>query len=111
MHCLHEANIDFGDMPASLNRVRILGIVEGSSFLILLFLAMPLKYIYGMPIFVRYIGMLHGLLFILYVVLLFQEKDRLDWSWAKFVLLFLLSNLPFGFLFVEWKRLYENNLK
>ncbi len=50
--------------------------------------------------------MIHGLLFILYLVLLFQEKDKSDWSWKKFLSLFLLSNLPFGFIIVEWKDLY-----
>jgi len=93
-------------MSNSLNRVRILGILEGISFLVLLFIAMPLKYLYGMPIVVRYVGMTHGLLFILYVVLLFQEKDKLNWTWLKFLILFLFSNLPFGFLYVEWRRLY-----
>lgn len=93
-------------MSTSLNRVRILGITEGLSFIILLFIAMPLKYFFGVPIMVRYVGMIHGLLFILYVVLLFQEKEKLEWGWAKFLILFILSNIPFGFLIVEWKRLY-----
>jgi integral membrane protein len=93
-------------MTPSLSRVRLLGILEGVSFLVLLFIAMPLKYAFGQPISVRYVGMIHGLLFILYLVLLFQEKDKSDWSWKKFLGLFLLSNLPFGFIIVEWKDLY-----
>jgi integral membrane protein len=93
-------------MSPSLNRVRLLGILEGLSFLILLFIAMPLKYFYGLPIVVRYVGMIHGLLFILYLVMLFQEKEKLNWAWIKFFGLFLLSNLPFGFVIVEWKDLY-----
>lgn len=92
---------------SSLQRLRILGILEGLSFLFLLFIAMPLKYIYSLPIYVRYTGMIHGILFILYVVMLYQEKERWEWSWKKFLVLFLCSNLPFGFLIVEFQKLLQ----
>jgi integral membrane protein len=49
-----------------IRRLRFVGFVEGVSYLVLLFIAMPLKYWAGMPLAVRVVGMLHGVLFILF---------------------------------------------
>ena len=51
----------------TIHQLRVLGLIEGASFLVLLLIAMPLKYLAGMPVAVRYVGMAHGLLFVLYV--------------------------------------------
>ena len=50
--------------------LRIVGFLEGWSFLLLLFIAMPMKYIWDNPLWVKYVGMGHGLLFILFIVVL-----------------------------------------
>ncbi len=52
----------------TLGRLRVIAFAEGVSFLILLFIAMPLKYIWGQPSAVKNFGTVHGLLFILYIL-------------------------------------------
>ena len=73
----------------SLNRFRKVAIWEGISFILLVFVAMPIKYGLGMPQFVRVIG-------IAYVILLIQVAMEYDWSGKKSALGFIASLLPFG---------------
>ena len=68
---------------------------EGVSFILLL-MAMPLKYMYGHPEYVKVIGWIHGLLFILYVVALLQVRRSNNWTLAKSFIAFVASLLPFG---------------
>ena len=81
-------------------KFRITAYLEGLSFLVLLGIAMPLKYVYGNPFPVRVVGWIHGLLFITYVVLLSSLSAQLHWSLKKKALGFLAGLTPFGtFLF------------
>ncbi|WP_108977774.1 DUF3817 domain-containing protein [Leptospira ryugenii] len=88
-------------------RLRYLGLLEGLSLLSLLYITMPLKYKYQMPLPNQILGMVHGILFVFYVVFLYQIKEELNWSWQKTIQLFLCSVLPFGFVYVEWKELWK----
>ena len=81
---------------SSLGLLRIVGILEGISYLILLFIAMPLKYVAGLPIFVRVFGMAHGLLFILFLLMLFIVWVKYRWSLTRVIGAFFASLLPFG---------------
>ncbi|MFW5972756.1 MAG: DUF3817 domain-containing protein, partial [Bacteroidota bacterium] len=54
-------------LRTALSRLRLIGFIEGLSYLALLGIAMPLKYMAGMPMAVRYVGWIHGVLFVLYV--------------------------------------------
>ena len=84
----------------TLNRFRKVAIWEGISFLILLGIAMPIKYGLGNPIPVKVVGMTHGILFIAYVILLIQVAMEYDWPFKKSALAFVASLIPFGpFLF------------
>lgn len=74
---------------------------EGISFLILLFIAMPLKYFFDMPLAVRLVGGLHGVLFILFAVALYKAYRTLPISFGKTVFIFILSFLPFGTFFIN----------
>jgi len=56
------------NIQTQVGRVRIAGIIEGISFLLLLGLAMPMKYFAGQPQYVRVIGMIHGMLFLAYCI-------------------------------------------
>jgi len=85
----------------SLGRFRIVSFIEGLSFLILLGIAMPLKYIWNMPEMVRITGMAHGVLFISYCILLIMAAIENKWGFGKCIILFILSLLPFGFLLAE----------
>lgn len=74
---------------------------EGVSYLVLLFIAMPLKYFFDSPAAVRYVGMAHGVLFIAYVMLLVLNWSDRGWSFKKAVLYFLASLFPFATFWVE----------
>ena len=86
---------------------RILSMVEGISLLALLFIAMPIKYIGGNPLPVKYTGMAHGILFIAYVIFLFNIATDLKWSKKFAVLAFICSSIPFGMIYID-KKLKEN---
>jgi integral membrane protein len=79
----------------SLHVFRKVAITEAASYLILLFVAMPLKYFFAMPNAVKYVGWAHGVLFILYVLFLLLAAREQKWSFGKIVLLFIASLLPF----------------
>ena len=80
--------------------LRAVGLLEGCSFLLLLFIAMPVKYMWDNPILVKYVGMAHGVLFVAFLVVLLVVCERQKWSLSVFILGLLASILPFGpFLF------------
>lgn len=81
---------------SSLGQFRVIAIAEGISFLILLFIAMPLKYIYGIPMAVKMVGWLHGVLFVAYIYFLIQVMMERKWTLFKAGLAFISSLLPFG---------------
>ncbi len=86
-----------------LSALRTTGIIEGISFLILLGIAMPMKYIYGHPEMVRIVGSIHGVLTLLYIFLLTYVAATLKWSFKTIVLAFIASLIPFGMLYAEFK--------
>lgn len=91
-------------LSTSLGRLRLVGFLEGVSFLLLVGIAMPLKYLAGEPIYVRVIGMAHGVLFLAYVAAIIQAHLDYGWPLKRSFLLFLASLLPFG-PFVADKKL------
>ena len=93
-------------LKTPLGRLRLVGFLEGLSFLVLLGIAMPLKYMAGEPAAVRVVGMAHGLLFVLYVFLLIQNSIEHRWSVGKAVLGFIASLLPFGTYYAD-KKLFR----
>ena len=90
-------------LSTQLGRLRILAFVEGVSFLILLFVTMPLKYGFGMPEPNKVFGMVHGLLFVLYVLAVIQAKIEWNWSFKKMGLALLASIIPFGTFWADVK--------
>jgi len=80
----------------TIGRFRLIGITEGISYLLLLGIAMPLKYLAGMPLAVKYTGWVHGLLFILYVAALIHVAFDKRWPLTRVVLAFAASLVPFG---------------
>ena len=92
------------DSNKTLTRFRKTAIWEGVSFLLLLGIAMPIKYGLGNPYPVKVIGMAHGILFIAYVIFLIQCALEYDWPFKKSALAFVASLVPFG-PFIFDKRL------
>jgi integral membrane protein len=84
-----------------LGRLLKIGFAEGVSFLILLFIAMPLKYIADMPTPVRVVGMLHGVLFVMYALALALATLAYKWKIKTAIIAFLISFLPFGTFFLK----------
>ena len=92
-------------MNPIIQRFRTIAIAEGWSFLILLGIAMPLKYIFDMPMAVKVVGWLHGVLFIGYWVLAVPLFTKLKWDVERIVGLGLASIIPFGTFVMERKWL------
>ncbi|MEJ6524338.1 MAG: DUF3817 domain-containing protein [Opitutales bacterium] len=87
-----------------IKNLRILGIIEGISYLILLVIAMPMKYFMGLPLAVKFVGMTHGVLFVVYCSLLTLCMQRFKWSFGFGLYLFIATLIPFG-TFVTDKKL------
>lgn len=83
-------------LKTSIGRLRAVGMVEAVSFLLLLGVAMPLKYLAGMPEAVKVAGWMHGLLFIAFCVCLYVAHDERRWPLRWTALVFIAALLPFG---------------
>jgi integral membrane protein len=70
--------------------------VEAISFLILLGVAMPLKYLAGIPLAVKICGWIHGILFVVFCAALLQTMVTARWSFSRAVPIFISALLPFG---------------
>ena len=85
----------------ALNLLRKVGLLEGLSLLLLLFIAMPLKYIWQQPAAVKIIGWAHGVLFVLFMLLLLRVYDQKSWPFKKLIVGFIAAFLPFGTFFFD----------
>ncbi|RXK52846.1 DUF3817 domain-containing protein [Oleiharenicola lentus] len=94
-------------LKTSIGRLRVIGFWEGVSFLVLLGIAMPLKYVWGEPGAVRVVGMAHGLLFMLYVWAAIKAALEHSWNWKRTGLVLLASLLPAGPFVVDAKLLRQ----
>jgi len=86
---------------SELQKFRLINKIEGYSFLILLFIAMPLKYMAGFPIATKIAGMTHGILFILFIYQLLVASSEVPFSKKETLIFFVASILPFGSFYTE----------
>lgn len=77
--------------------------LEGISYLVLLLIAMPLKYFANIPDAVKYVGWVHGVLFVLFCIYLLKVWIGFKWSFGKVVIAFIASLLPFGTFVLDAK--------
>ena len=84
-----------------IGRLRAIGLVEGLSFLLLLGVAMPLKYFAGFPLAVKVGGWIHGVLFVLFCVALAHAMVAARWSIVRAGAVFVASLVPFGTLVID----------
>lgn len=80
----------------AIDQLRRVGKLEAVSFLVLLGVAMPLKYLAGLPLAVKIVGWAHGVLFIGFVIVLWRAKVRAPLSLAQALAVFVAALLPFG---------------
>ena len=88
-------------MSAPVRQLRVVSLVEGASLLVLLLIAMPLKYAAGMPGMVRVVGMVHGVLFVAFVVAVIRAATDADWGWGRTAKVMALSVVPLGMLVID----------
>ena len=95
-----------------LHRFRIIGIAEGISFLVLLLIAMPLKYLMHIPEAVKYTGWVHGALFITFIYFAFEVMGTLKKNFLWFARAFAAAIIPFGtFIFDRQLKQEESVLE
>lgn len=88
-------------LATSVGRLRLIGLVEGVSFLALLLVAMPLKYALGRPEAVKVVGWAHGVLFMLFLLALFQAASEREWPLRRIALGFVAAVVPLGTFFFD----------
>jgi len=98
-------------LDTPIRRLRLVGFIEGLSYLVLLLIAMPLKYWAGMPSAVRIVGSAHGALFILFFLSVAEVSKARGWwtggFWGK---AFVASIVPCGtFVFDRWLKRQEES--
>ncbi|MEO7263879.1 MAG: DUF3817 domain-containing protein [Ferruginibacter sp.] len=81
---------------ATMKHFRFIAVAEGISYLLLLVIAMPLKYFAGIPEAVKYMGWAHGVLFVLFCIYLVKVWIQFKWTFWKSTWAFIASLLPFG---------------
>jgi integral membrane protein len=82
--------------------LRLVALLEGLSLILLLFVAMPLKYAAGEPAMVKYVGMAHGILFILFILMSLWESWAHRWKFSVVTWKVLASSLvPFGTFYID----------
>ena len=82
---------------------KIVATLEGISFLLLLFVCMPLKYMMHMEQGVKIVGPIHGILFVGYIIMAIMLRSEEKWDAKKFLIICLASVIPFGTFYIEKK--------
>jgi integral membrane protein len=90
-------------LQTPIGRFRVMGFIEGASLLVLLFIAMPLKYWAGLPEVVSVVGALHGAFFISYLLIIAYTTFKIRWSilWALSAV--IVAFIPFGNIILDSK--------
>jgi integral membrane protein len=92
----------------NVKKFGLINTIEGYSYIILVFVAMPMKYILEVPLAVKIAGMVHGVLFIIFCLLLVKAWQETKWPFRENIIFFLASLIPFGTFFTKSKiKSYE----
>tara|TARA_B100001029_G_C15023007_1_gene431808 strand:+ start:279 stop:557 length:279 start_codon:yes stop_codon:yes gene_type:complete len=87
---------------------RLVAFLEGVSYILLLFIAVPIKYLLDDPTYVKLLGMPHGILFVGYIFFTVIGKNKFNWSCLEFFIISTASLVPFGTFYVDKKYLRIN---
>ena len=85
------------------NIFKIIAFLEGWSYILLLFIAVPIKYLLENEFYVQILGMPHGVLFLIYILLAFMLKSKFKWENKIFSYILLASIIPFGTFYITKK--------
>ncbi len=92
-------------LKTSIGRLRIVSLIEGISYLLLLGIAMPLKYLAGQPEMVSVVGALHGILTVVFVLAVVQVTIEHRWPLMRAIGALVASVIPFGAFYLDrWLR-------
>ena len=80
---------------------RLIALLEGVSYILLLFIAVPIKYLFNDPSYVKLLGMPHGILFIAYIFFSIAGKFKYKWEFKDFFIISSASLVPFGTFYVD----------
>ena len=94
-------------MFSLINIFRIIAFLEGISYILLLGIAVPIKYVLDNDTYVKLLGMPHGILFIAYLILAVMVGSKLKWDTRTFMYVFLASIIPFGTFYIDKKYLKQ----
>ncbi len=86
---------------SELQKFRLINKIEGISFIILIFVAMPLKYSFGYPMATKIVGMLHGLLVFAFIYQIIEAKKEAGFTLKETALYSVLSLVPFGSFYTD----------
>ena len=86
-----------------INIYRLTAFLEGVSYILLLFIAVPIKYLLNEALDVKILGMPHGILFILYIIFSIIAKIKYNWNFRKFLVISIASLVPFGTFYIDKK--------
>ena len=89
------------------NIFRMVALLEGVSYILLLFVATPIKYLMNDPQYVKLLGMPHGILFIAYIAISIIIKTDFQWNNKQFLTVLLASIIPFGTFYID--KVYLKN--
>jgi len=87
---------------------RVIAFFEGVSYILLLFIAVPIKYIFHDPTYVKLLGMPHGILFMIYIIFSFIVNIELKWNIKELFIILIASLVPLGTFYVDRKYLRVN---
>lgn len=96
-------------MTGAIGRLRLIGFAEGVSLLLLLFVAMPLKYLAGKPEMVKIVGWAHGVLFIAFMIAVLNAFIVRKWAFTKVIIAFIAAFVPFGTFWFDRKLKAEEH--
>jgi integral membrane protein len=99
---LRDGGLDDSHPHMPMKLFRAVSLIEGLSWLLLLFIAMPLKYGLGRPEAVAILGRAHGVLFVLFILALGWVAAEGTWKLSQLARAFVASLIPFGAFWLEW---------
>jgi integral membrane protein len=92
-------------LKSGVGRLRVIAFLEGCSLLLLIFVAMPIKYLLNIPEATQAIGLIHGILFIAFVATTLVIGFVQKWTLGRVCVVMASSVLPFGTFYVDRKIL------